>query len=332
MHANECPEAWPDPVMRELAEVVRRIELNRYPDTSGRSLRRVLADRHGCAPERVILGNGSDEIIFIVLTALSGSLARPAAVVVPVPTFVMYGHTARVLGLELREVPLDQELQLDEAGMREALGRDAAVCFLARPNNPTGSLWDAGVVRRLIREHPSTVFVIDEAYAAYAPGTSLWARELPDNHVHMSTLSKVGLAAIRVGYAIAHPLLAAAFDKVRHPYNMSQTSLALAETVLTRFCGVQAEMIARAIANRDRLRAILCTVPGAHVYPSAGNMVLVRVGGAAEAARLQAELLARGVLVQDRSSSPGLAGCVRVSLGTAEELDLVEAALREIYG
>src|SRR5690606_9180278 len=182
MHANECPEPWPLEVREQLAEVVRDLELNRYPDTSGRTLRRVLAEHHRCDPDRIVLGNGSDEIIAMLLTALSG--AGPGHLVIPCPTFVMYAHSARVLGMEVREVLLTDALELDEPAMREAL-HGASICFFARPNNPTSSLWSAGLIRALIRDYPETVFVIDEAYAAYDPGCSLWDPACPSNQVHM---------------------------------------------------------------------------------------------------------------------------------------------------
>jgi histidinol-phosphate aminotransferase len=326
MHANECPEPWPAEVMDALAEVVRNLELGRYPDTSGRRLRSILGERHGCDAARVVLGNGSDEIISIVLTALSGGPSGPGAVVVPIPTFVMYDHVARVLGMPVREVLVDESLQLPFDAMDRALV-GAAVCFLARPNNPTGALWDARVIEQLVTRHRATVFVIDEAYAAYAPGESLWRPDLPDNVVFMSTLSKVGLAALRVGYCIANPDLAHALDKVRHPYNVSQTSLALAEAVLTRFADVQAEMIARTIANRERLRDILSRVPGAAVHPSSANLVLIRLSDPSQAPALRAHLAAHDVLIKDVSHLPRLEGCLRASVGTTAELDQLEEAL-----
>lgn len=324
LHANECPEPWPPEVMDALAEIVRGTELSRYPDTSGRSLRAVLGQRHGCDPERIVLGNGSDEVIAHLLTALSGS--SESKVVVPTPTFVMYGHTARVLGLTVAEVPLDARFALREDAMHAALA-GATLCFLARPNNPTGSLWDADVVAGLVKAHPDVVFVIDEAYGAYAPGTSLFSPHAPHNQVHMSTLSKVGLAALRVGYCIAHPELALALNKVRHPYNVSLTSLLLAEAILTRFSDVQARMVARTIENRARLSAMLAGISGAEVFPSAGNLVLVRLDGSDRPRALVEFLAARGVLVKDLSRVPSLQGCLRVSVGTSSELDRLQDAL-----
>lgn len=324
MHANECPEPWPEHVRAALGEVVHTIELNRYPDTSGRSLRKLLADQHRCDPSRIVLGNGSDEVISLLLTALSGPTS--GHLVVPWPTFVMYGHSARVLGVPVCEAPLTDALELDIPAMRRVLP-GAAICFLARPNNPTASLWSGEAILELIHDFPSTVFVVDEAYAAYDPGCSLWNPEGPANYVHMSTLSKIGLAALRIGYCIAPPELAHALDKVRHPYNVSQTSITLAETVLTRFGAEQQAMIATTIANRQALVEMLGRLPDAHVFPDHGNLVLVRFSSNEQARAVQQTLANAGVLVKDVTRVAKLHGCLRISVGTREDLDRLAGAL-----
>lgn len=325
LHANECPEPWPPEVMASLAEVLASIELNRYPDTSGRSLRSVLGERFGCDPGRIVLGNGSDEIISTLMTALSGG-RQPGAIVVPDPTFVMYAHSARVLGIETRVVPLDEDWQLDESGLRTAL-QGASLCFLARPNNPTGTLWDRGLIETLVADHPDVVFVIDEAYIAYAPGDTMWRAGMPANQVYMSTVSKVGLAALRLGFGVAHPTLAEAMNKVRHPYNVSQTSLILAQTVLTRFSGVQDEMLARARGQRQRLVGMLQRVAGARVFPSSANFVLMRLSSKQAAAQLVQAWAEQGVRVRGFGEHPRLGDCIRVSLGTQAELDRLETQI-----
>jgi histidinol-phosphate aminotransferase len=324
MHANECPLPWPDHVMDAIADAVRSVELGRYPDTSGRRLRALLGQHHGCDPDRIVLGNGSDEVISFLIAALSGS---GAPVVIPTPTFVMYAHSAKVIGLPVREVPLDAQFQLRELEMNTALA-GAALCFLARPNNPTGVLWPAEVVQRLVESHPETVFVVDEAYAAYTPGCSLWSVDAPSNQVHMTTLSKVGGAAMRLGYAIAEPTLALAMNKVRHPYNISATTLAIAETLLTRFAAEQQAMVAEALRLRTRLRDILLQVEHSEVFDTGGNLMLLRIKPNDDAPRLWAHLRDHDVWVKDVSRIAGLQGCLRVSLGTDAELDRLETALR----
>jgi histidinol-phosphate aminotransferase len=330
--ANECAEPWPAEVMAAVAKRVQEVELGRYPDTSGRALRGLIAARHNVEPGAVVLGNGSDEIIGFLLSALGGRPSEPSFMVIPSPTFQMFGHSARVRGIGVLEVPLTEDLQLDENLMHEALdvALGAALCFLARPNNPTSSLWDAQVVARLIERHPGTVFVIDEAYIRYAPGASLWRGDLPHNVVYMSTLSKIGLAGLRIGYCIAPPPLRHPLNVVRNPYNVSATSLAVAELILTKFAGVQQQMIDRVIAARKRLVGILGKIPKAHVFPAHANFAVVRLDPPEEAPRVAAELAKRGILVKDASSLPRLAGCLRIGVGTDHELDLLDKALKEI--
>jgi histidinol-phosphate aminotransferase len=231
-----------------------------------------------------------------------------------------------VLGMGVREVLLTDELQLDEPAMRAALD-GAAICFFARPNNPTSSLWSGELIRALIRDYPDTVFVIDEAYAAYDPGCSLWDPTCPSNYVHMSTLSKVGLAALRVGYCIAHPELALALNKIRHPYNVSQTSITLAEVALTRFADVQERMIEKTIQNRGRLLEILGRLPDAELFPAHGNLVLVRFPSDERARALVGRLGAAGVRIKDVTGVPKLAGCLRITVGTDEDLERLSKAL-----
>lgn len=323
MHANECPEPWPPEVMDAVAAAVRGVELGRYPDTSGRRLRALLGKRMGCDPGRIVLGNGSDEIISTLITTLSGSDGH---LVIPTPTFVMYRHSATVVGMPVTGVPLRADFELDDESMRVAL-RSAALCFLARPNNPTGNLWDASVLERWFEAFPDTVFVVDEAYTDYAPGASMWRPDLPENVVLMSTLSKVGGAALRLGYCVAAPRLAAELDKVRHPYNISATSLSIAEVLLTQADEAREAMLERSRAARSRLSALLASVSGLSVFPSSSNLVLARFASADRAPAFVTYLRTQGILIKDVSRTPGLEGCVRASVGTGQELDRLEAAL-----
>lgn len=329
MHANENPEPWPPEVMAELSRLVGEVELGRYPDTSGRELRVALGEHFACDPAQIVLGNGSDEVISLLLVAL-GAATEPV-LVVPAPSFIMYTHSARVLGYAVREVELDDELMLRPTPMHAAL-EGATICFLARPNNPTGTVWDPAVVHDLVASHPDVVFVIDEAYIAYAPGRSLWGTLRADNVAFMGTFSKVGLAAIRVGYAIAQPDLALALDKVRHPYNVSQTSIAVAHAVLTRFAETQQTLVDRAIAQRERLVALLGDLEGVRVFESGANFVLARFRQPTRASSFVAHLAARDILVKDVGALPKLAGCVRISVGTQDETDAFAASLADWRG
>ncbi len=339
LNANESPLPWPEHVLRDVTRVVHEIELERYPDTSGRELRAVLGRRFGVDPRRIVLGCGSDEIISFLLVALCDP-SRRGVLVVPSPTFVMYEHTARVHDYEIRHVPLNEELQLDEPALDRAL-EGATIAFFARPNNPTSGLWDEDVLERLWTRHPDVIFVIDEAYVAYAPGASLVRSDAPSNVVFMGTASKIGLAALRVGWCIADAELAHALDKVRHPYNVSQTSLAIARVVLERHEDTLRTQVEACIELRARLVEMLEETlarvamhagaggakPRARVFPAHGNLVLVRVGDVAEATRWAKTLREQNILVKNVSTQPGLAGCLRISLGTSAELSALRRAL-----
>lgn len=332
MHANECPEVWPQEVREELGQAIAQLELNRYPDTSGRALRALLAKKYKVDASRVVLGNGSDEIISILITTLSGAPGG-GHLVIPTPTFVMYAHTGVVMGVPVKEVALDENFQLRLEPMREALA-GAALCFFARPNNPTSSLFARETIETLVQEFPEVIFVLDEAYAAYLgdqrEALSIWSPDGADNLVLMSTLSKVGLAALRLGYGIANEELALAMNKVRHPYNISTTSLTLAELALSRFSAQQDAMVAAAIANRSRLESILARVEGAKLYAAHGNLVLCRLESSERATLLVAQLADEGVRIKDVTKVPALEGCIRVSVGTTLELDHLESSLNKL--
>jgi histidinol-phosphate aminotransferase len=334
MHANESSCDWPAAVMSDLAAAVLRVELNRYPDTSGRELRVLLSERLGCDSARVVLGNGSAEIFGLLLSLFNGS-ERPV-LVVPVPAFPMFSMSGRAYGYEVRQVPLRRDFGLDVPAMRSAL-QEATLCIVTQPNNPTGSLCARQDVEALVAEFPETVFVVDEAYAAFAPGCSMFRSDAPDNQVHLSTLSKRGLAALRVGYCVAHPELANALDKIRMPYNLSQPTLVMAQLVLTRYSAVLDSMVREMIDRRDVLRSILACIPGGTVHVSHANMVLVSFADRASARHWHSSLITHGVHVRDVSDEPGFAelelyGCLRVSTGSARELELLGRAIDAIHG
>lgn len=332
LHANESSGDWPAAVLNDLAATMLGIELNRYPDSSARELRALVAGQLDCEADSVVLGNGSAEIFGLLLALFNGG-ARPV-LVVPVPAFPMFGVSARAYGYEVRQIPLRQDFELDLPALRRAL-HDATLCIITRPNNPTGSLCARQDVEALIAEFPATVFVVDEAYAGFAPGCSMHRRDAPDNQIHMSTLSKRGLAALRFGYCVAHPELARALDKIRMPYNLSQTTLALAQRVLTRHASLLERMSRELIERRESLRAILADIPGGTVHASYANMVLVSFAERACAKHWQGALITHGVHVRDVSDEPGFAelgltGCLRVSTGSQLELELLAGAIEAI--
>jgi histidinol-phosphate aminotransferase len=309
---------------RELGARLGEVAINRYPGERLNALRTALA-RHVGLPEGydLILGNGSDEII----TLLSVACDVPGAkVLAPVPGFVMYDMSARLQGLGFIGVPLTADFELDEAAMLAAIAEHKpAIVYIAYPNNPTANLFDDAVIEKIVLAAPGLV-VIDEAYQPFAARSYLGRVTRHEHVLIMRTLSKFGLAGIRLGYLLGPKALVAEINKVRPPYNVSVLN---AEAAL--FALEHHDEFARQAAvlrsERTRLIAALASMPGFTPYPSEANMVLTRVP---DAAALFEALKRRRVLIKNVSKMhPLLANCLRLTVGTPEENDLMIDALQQ---
>ena len=322
LHANENPWPLPASLRAELGAMVAEAAVNRYPEGAGdrvkAALTRALPVPAGAA---MVLGNGSDELIQIITAAV----ARPGAcVLAPDPTFVMYRIYAMHSDVRYVPVPLRADFTLDEDAFAAAIARERpALVWLASPNNPTGRALPLASIERMLAVAPGLV-VVDEAYADFA-GATLLPRVLEfPNLVVLRTLSKVGLAGARLGYAVAHPAWIAEFDKVRSPYNVNALTQAAVPVVLAA-ADVLAAQVAKIRAERDRLAGALAAMPGFAVTPSDANFVLVRVPDAAAAL---ARLRAAGILVKNlHGGHPLTAQCLRITVGTPAENDALIAAL-----
>jgi histidinol-phosphate aminotransferase len=321
LDAMENPYPLPPAMRRELAEVLARVELNRYPEPSGRQLRELLA-RKMRVPQgmELLLGNGSDDLIQIVTLAL----ARPgAAMMFPAPTFVMYSVNATLAGMKAVPVPLREDFSFDaDAFVARIEAERPALVFLAYPNNPTGVLYPEEDVLKVIRAAEGLV-VLDEAYHVFA-GRSFMPRlsEFP-NLVIIRTVSKLGLAGIRLGYLAGRPEWIAQLNKVRQAYNVGVLTQAAALFVLERL-EVLEEQAALIRKERDQLGRSLQGLNGVRVFPSQANFFLLRVP---DAERVFEGLKRQGVLV--RNLHPGIPGCLRVTVGTPDENRILLTALRE---
>ena len=321
LDAMESPFELPAPVRAKVAAAAAGAPVNRYPDGGADALKAALVDAFALpGPERVILGNGSDELIQIVTTAL----ARPgAAVVAPEPSFEMYRIDALFAGMRYAGVPLRADFALDADAMEVAIAREhPALVWLAYPNNPTGNLFDVTAIERVLRAAPGLV-VVDEAYHAFA-GTSFLPRlaEFP-NLLVLRTVSKIGMAGLRLGYAAAAPEWIAELDKVRPPYNLNALTQAVAPVLLAER-GMLDEWAATLRSERARLEAALARLPGVTVFPSRANFVLVRVP---DAPRRFEALRAAGILVKSRHGvHPLLEHCLRITVGAPAENDALLAA------
>ena len=321
LDAMENPYPLPSELRRELAEVLSRVDLNRYPEPSARRVRELIARRMNLpSGMELLLGNGSDDLIQIVTLAL----ARPGTTMMyPAPTFVMYGVNAALCGMNAVAVPLREDFSFDvEAFIARMKSSPPALVFIAYPNNPTGALYAQEDILRVIRAAKGLV-VLDEAYHAFA-GKSFMPRlaEHP-NLVVLRTLSKLGLAGIRLGYLAGRPQWIEQFNKVRQAYNVNALTQAAALFVLERL-EVLEDQAARIRAERAVLGAALERLPGVTVFPSQANFFLVRVR---QAERTDAALKRQGVLV--KNLHPWLRNCLRITVGTPEENRILLTALHE---
>lgn len=322
LDAMENPFPLPEALRRELADQLARVELNRYPEPTGRKVRALLAEKMQVpSGMELLLGNGSDDLIqMITLT-----LARPGAVMMfPVPTFVMYAINATLSGMRAVQVELGEDFSLDPGRFVARMRAERpALVYLAYPNNPTGVLYPEEDVVQVIRAAPGLV-VLDEAYHVFAQKSFM--PRLPEfgNLVVLRTVSKLGLAGIRLGYLAGRPEWIEQFNKVRQAYNVNALTQAAALFVLGRLEVLEAQA-ARIRAERERLAAALAALPKVRVFPSQANFLLVRVP---DADGTEAALRRRGVLVKNLNG-PALPGCLRITVGAPEENRILLAAMRE---
>ena len=327
LDAMENPFRLPPALQKALGERLGALALNRYPDGRVNDLRRALA-AHAGMPEGydIMLGNGSDELISLLALACD---VPGASVLAPVPGFVMYAMSAQLQGLDFHGVPLTVDFELDEAAMLDAIAaHKPSIVYLAYPNNPTGNLWNDESIEKIIIAQGAQggLVVMDEAYQPFASQTYL-NRMVKHAHVLlMRTLSKFGLAGVRLGYMMGPKALIAEIDKVRPPYNIS---------VLNYECGLFALSHADVFADqakalrcqRDVLQRALAAFPGAQPFPSEANMILVRV---TDAAQTFDKLKAQGILVKNVSKlHPLLNNCLRLTVGTESENNQLLLALKD---
>ena len=326
LDAMENPFRLPEALQRELGDRLGRVAINRYPVGCVGDVIAALSTYvklpAGC---KLMLGNGSDELISLL--ALACDLPG-ASILAPVPGFVMYEMSARLQGLRFVGVPLTPRFELDEAAMLAAIeAHRPAITYIAYPNNPTANLFDEGAVERIVAAvgAQNGLVVLDEAYQPFSSRTWMDRAGTLPHVLVMRTLSKFGLAGVRLGYMAGPAALVDEVDKVRPPYNISALN---AEATL--FALAHADEFARQAAllrsERERLQVALRGTPGVEPFPSEANMILVRV---ADSAAVFQGMKQRGVLVKNVAAMhPLLANCLRLTVGTKEENALMIDALR----
>ena len=318
----ENPFPLPAELRRALGERLGEVALNRYPAERTEALKAALA-AHAQMPEgcSLMLGNGSDELISLLTLAAD---VPGNTVLAPLPGFVMYELSTRLQGLRFVGVPTQPDFSLDLPAMLAAIAEhQPALIWLAYPNNPTANLWDDGAIDAIISAAPGLV-VMDEAYQPFAARDSLERLRRHPHVLLMRTMSKFGLAGVRIGYLMGRTPLVAELDKLRPPFNISVLN---AEAALFALEHVDeyARQAAVIRAEREALQRALAALPGVQPFPSEANMILVRVP---DAARVFAGMKARGVLIKNVSGlHPLLAQCLRITIGTPDENRQTLAAL-----
>jgi histidinol-phosphate aminotransferase len=303
LDANESPYGFSDAL-----KVVANIPTNRYPDPQATGLRNRLARDLRVGKENILQGNGSDELIYYLIATFGGP------VLFPVPTFSMYGIISQALGEKKIAVPLDNAFDLDTDRMMRTVRKEKPrLIFLSSPNNPTGNCFSTDRILKIIEASPGIV-VVDEAYQPFSSKKGFLPM-LKDyrNLVIMRTLSKIGLAALRLGFLIADPEIVEEVNKVRLPFNVNSLSQAVAEEALrekTRF----RSFVRSVVSERTRLIEEMARIEGVRPFPSEANFILFRVD---DPDRVSRALLEKGILV--RNIKEAVKGCLRVTVGTPTE-------------
>jgi histidinol-phosphate aminotransferase len=314
LNTNESPWPPPEAMLRDLAERLTRLELQRYPDREARALREALGARLGWPAEGVFVANGSNEVIQTLLLAFGGPGRR--ALLFP-PTYAMHAHIARVTGTAVAARPVAEPWVLDPEAVGRAVAElDPAITFVCSPNNPTGTAQPLDAVRAALAAGRGLV-VVDEAYIDFGGTSAASLLEDEERLVVVRSMSKSWrLAGARLGYLVARPWVVEALQVARLPYHLSALSQAAGE-VACAHADACLGAVEEIVTERGRLAKELERLPGVEAFPSAANFLLFRTPLAGPV--LWRALAERGVLVRDVSGVEGLARCLRVTVGTAEE-------------
>jgi histidinol-phosphate aminotransferase len=328
LDAMENPYRLPEALQRALGERLGKVAINRYPGPSSLDVVAALS-RHvelpaGC---KLMLGNGSDELISLLAMACD---VPGASILAPLPGFVMYEMSAKLQGLAFVGVPLSADFELDQAAMLDAIERHRpSLTYLAYPNNPTANLWRESTIDAIVAavgRHERGLVVFDEAYQPFASRSWMQRMAALPYVLVMRTLSKFGLAGVRLGYLCGAAALVDEIDKLRPPYNVSVLN-AEATLFALEHADTFAAQAAAIRAERERLRRALAELPGVRPFPSEANMILVRVP---DSRRAFEGMRSRGVLVKHVAGlHPLLANCLRLTVGTPQENALMIEALKD---
>lgn len=328
LDAMENPYPWPQSMQNAWCEVLQSVEMNRYPDPTGDTLCQQLRETMSVAEgQGILLGNGSDEIIQI----LAMSLAKPGAKLMAFePGFVMYKLIAELVGMEYVGVPLaEQDFSIDlEQALLAIRNHQPELVFIAYPNNPTGNAFDPMVIDAIVEEAEGLV-IIDEAYQPFAEDSFMGRLGQHTNMLVMRTVSKLGLAGLRLGFLAGSEAWLEQFNKVRLPYNINVLTQASVEFAL-KHSDVFEQQAAEIRQQRHHMQQALLNMPNIHPYPSRANFILFKTAAGMADSIFQA-LKEKGVLIKNLNPAGGvLADCLRVTVGAPEENAQFLKALQDV--
>ncbi|MFO8060922.1 MAG: histidinol-phosphate transaminase [Bacillota bacterium] len=322
LHLNENPHGVLPPVRHRIAECLMQMELAHYPDDGARQLRAALGRYAGVSPDRIVVGNGSDELLQLILLSLSPRLQR---VVIPVPTFGMYRAAAELAGLDVIEVPLVDGFDLDVTAVLREVSAAPAALFICYPNNPTGNYFSCRAVNEVSRS-AAEIIVVDEAYYEFGGRSRIAATERDPRIIVTRTLSKAfGLASMRVGYLVAHQEVVRILHRSRQPFNTSAAAQVAARVVVEE-AQAQLATVGAIVGRRRWLMEELRGISGLFPLPSEANFLLVRVEQSIfgmTAGELCVRLREGGIAIRCFSGVNHLTDCVRISVGTTHECGLL---------
>lgn len=325
LDANENPYPFPQEVKEKIYQEFNQIDMNRYPDPQSLRLREAIAKYTDLAKEEIIVGNGGDEVLQMLMLAFTG---EGDEVLIAPPTFAVYKIAAAIAGAKTVEVPLNEDYSIDlEALLARVEQEKTKVTVLCTPNNPTGNLVSNEIVEAVCQRARGIVLV-DEAYYEFGQETAKELIKKYNNLVLLRTFSKAfGLAGLRVGYILADKEVITQLNRVKMAYNMNSFSQTAARVVIENIQYFQ-PLIDKIIDARSWLSSELAQIPGIKVFPSRANYIFVRVEG--DAADIHHQLVAEGVLVRFLGNGPGAVNCLRITIGQKEENQLLIEKLKKV--
>ncbi len=320
LSSNELPFELPEDIIYEALRQVDESKIRLYPDPEAKRLKEAVADFIGVPEENILLGNGSDELIYYISLVVGEK-----GVFIPVPTFPMYLISTKVAGRKPFEVPLDSRFDIDTERIQNVAG-DVDLAFFAYPNNPTGNLFSREKINSL--REKGIFIVVDEAYYDYAKDTFINDALRREDTLVLRTLSKIGMAGLRIGVLVGVKEIIREIEKIRLPFNISAISQVVATYILSRAKDYIRYVVDKVIEERERLEREMSCIEGVEVFKSKANFILFRTPFPADV--VHKELIKEDVLVRDVSYMPLLDRCLRVSVGKPEDNDFFLEKLRVV--